>query len=228
MQRHDADEGVAVIAEEFNNLQQKDVFIEVESPMDMHVHEGHLVFAEKVRSEGNIMRKKVRLVVKGFTEVWGEDFWNTYSPTLGSNTLFSSLAYAASLDLEIHQMDAVATYLNSNLTEEIYLQPPDGVPASPHMVWHLKKALYGLKQAGLEWYHTLQMHIKSLGYAQSAYDPCLYVQGPEQFILVYVDNFIMVGLVEKIVEAKWKLAGTYEMQDLGEAHWFLAMEITCD
>ena len=61
------------------------------------------------------------MVIKGFTEVWGEDFWNTYSPTLGCDTLFSSLAYAANLDLEIHQMDAVATYLNSNLTEEIYL-----------------------------------------------------------------------------------------------------------
>ena len=118
--------------------------------MDMHVHEGCLVFAEKVRSEGNIMRKKVRLVIKGFTEVWGEDFWNTHSPTLGHNTLFSSLAYAASLNLEIHQMDAVATYLNSNLTEEIYLWPPDGVPASLHMVWCLKKVLYRLKQARLE------------------------------------------------------------------------------
>src|SRR5260370_4201713 len=59
------------------------------------------------------MRKKVRLVVKGFMEVWGEDFWNTYSPTLGCDTLFSSLAYAANLDLEIHQMDAITTYLNS-------------------------------------------------------------------------------------------------------------------
>ena len=56
-----------------------------------------------------------------YTEVWGEDFWHTYSPTLGCDTLFSSLAYAASCDLKIHHLDAVSAYLNSNLHEEIYL-----------------------------------------------------------------------------------------------------------
>jgi len=87
----------------------------------MHVHEGCLVFAEKVGSDGDVTRKKVRLVAKGYTEVWGEDYWHTYSPTLGRDTLFSCLAYAAAHDLEIHQLDVVAAYLNSDLTEEIYL-----------------------------------------------------------------------------------------------------------
>src|SRR5260221_6254469 len=109
-------------------------------------------------------------------EVWGEDYWYTYSPTLGRDTLFSCLAYVAVCDLEIHQLDAVAAYLNSDLMEEIHLCPPDGVPTAPGTVWHLKKAIYGLKQAGLEWYHTLQTHIKLVGYSQSGNDPCLYVQ----------------------------------------------------
>ena len=51
MSRPDADKWVAVIAEEFNNLQQKDVFVEVENPMDVHVHEGHLVFDLLRRSD---------------------------------------------------------------------------------------------------------------------------------------------------------------------------------
>ena len=140
------------IAEEYNNLERKRVFVEVESPLNVRIHEGRLVFSEKVGSDGDVTRKKVRLVAKGYTEVWGEDYWHTYSPTLGRDTLFSCLAYAATRDLEIHQMDAVAAYLNSDLTEEIYLRPPEGVPASSNTVWCLKKALYGLKQAGLEWY----------------------------------------------------------------------------
>src|SRR5260370_21920781 len=142
--------------------------------MGIHVHEGCLVFTEKVGSDGDITRKKVRLIVKGYTEVWGEDVWNTYSPTLGHDTLFSSLAHTATLDLEIHQMDAISTYLNSDLTEEIHLRPLDGVPASLNTIWHLKKALYRLKQVGLEWNHTLQIQIQSIGYVQSAYYPCLY------------------------------------------------------
>src|SRR5260221_6444935 len=130
MGQSDAEEWVEAIVEEYNNLEQKSVFIKVECPPDVCVHEGQLVFAEKVRSDGDTMRKKVRLVAKGYTEVWGEDYWHTYSPTLGHDTLFSCLAYTATHDLEIHQMDAVVAYLNSDLTEEIYLRPPEGIPAS--------------------------------------------------------------------------------------------------
>ncbi len=194
----------------------------------MHVHEGHLVFAEKVGSDGDVTRKKVRLVTKGYMEVWGEDYWHTYSPTLGCNTLFSCLAYAATHDLEIHQLDGVAAYLNSDLTEEIYLQPPDGVPTSLNTVWCLKKALYGLKQAGLEWYCTLWSHIQSIGYAQSGYDPCLYACDSENFTVVYVDDLLLFAPKKQLAHTKSELARRYEMCDLGEAHWFLAMEITCD
>ena len=224
----DADEWVAAITEEYCNLQQKGVFIEVECPTDVHVHEGCLVFAEKVRSDGDVTRKKVRLVAKGYMEVWGEDYWHTYSPTLGCDTLLSSLAYAAAHNLKIHQLDAVAAYLNSDLTEEIYLRPPDGIPTSPNTVWHLKKALYGLKQAGLEWYHTLWSHIKSIGYAQSGYDPCLYACDSENFTVVYVDDLLLFAPKKQLVHTKMELARKYEMHNLGKVHWFLMMEITCD
>ncbi len=113
------------------------------------------MFSKKVGSDGEVVKKKVRLVAKGYMEIWGEDYWNTYSPTLGYNSLLSLLTYAAAQDLEIHQMDAMATYLNSDLTEEIYIWPPNGIPLSPGKVWCLEKALYGLKQVGLEWYCTL-------------------------------------------------------------------------
>ncbi len=112
------------------------------------------MFSKKVGSDGEVVKKKVRLVAKGYMEIWGEDYWNTYSPMLG-HSLLSLLAYAAAQDLEIHQMDAVAAYLNSDLTEDIYIQPPDGIPLGPGKVWHLEKALYSLKQVGLKWYCTL-------------------------------------------------------------------------
>ena len=145
-----ADEWTMAISEEYNALLRRGVFEEVEHPQDMRVHDGCLVFTERV--DGEVSKRKARLVAKGYMEVWGEDFWNTYSPTLGWDTLLSCLAYAAACDLEIHHLDAVVAYLNSDLHEEIYLHPPEGVPLSLSMVWKLKKAIYGLKQAGLEWF----------------------------------------------------------------------------
>src|SRR5258708_377784 len=228
MRCSDADGWVEVVTEEYNNLHHKGVFEEVEVPPDMCVHEGQLVFTQKIRSTGEVTRKKVRVVAKGFMEVWGEDYWHTYSPTLGQDTLFSCLAYAASHDLEIHQLDAVAAYLNSDLTEEIYLRPPDGIPSTPGTIWRLKKALYGLKQAGLEWYHTLHGHIQSIRYAQSGHDPCLYMLDSKTFVVVYVDNLMVFAHKKNLVQVKAELARKYEMRDLGEACWFLAMEITHD
>ncbi len=173
-------------------------------------------------------RKKARLVVKGFTEIWGEDYWHMYSPTLGRDTLFACLAYAASHNLEIHQLDAVAAYLNSDLTEVIFLRPPDGIPSIPGTVWWLQKALYGLKQARLEWYCMLCAHIQLIGYIQSGHDPCLYVSGPEMFVVVYVNDLLVFAARDKLSQTKLELARCYKMCDLREAWWFLTMEITCD
>ncbi len=227
MRRDDANGWVEAVVEEYQNLCWKGIFVKVEAPPDTHVHEGCLVFMEKVRSEGEITRKKVRLVTKGYTEVWGEDYWHTYSLTLGRDTLFSCLAYAASRDLEIHQLDVVVAYLNSNLTE-IYLSPPEGVPSTLGMVWPLRKALYSLKQARLEWYCTLCTHIQSTGYAQSGHDPCLYMLDSENFIVVYVDDLLLFAPKSRLAQVKADIAGKYEMRDLGKAHWFLTMEITHD
>ncbi len=186
------------------------------------------MFSEKIGLDGEVVKKKVRLVAKGYTEIWGEDYWNTYSPTLGCDSLLSLLAYAAAQDLKIHQMDAIAAYLNSDLTEEIYISPPKGIPICSGKVWQLKKALYGLKQVGLEWYHTLQSHIKSVRYVQSGYDPCLYVRDSDHFTVVYVDDLLVFGTKQRIAKEKKELARNFEMHDLGKARWFLAMEITCD
>src|SRR5260221_12022294 len=225
MAQSDADDWVKAVMEEYNNLQQKNVFIEVGIPQDKHVHEGCLVFSEKIGSDGEVVKKKVRL---GNTEIWGEDYWNTYSPTLGCDSLLSLLTYAATQDLKIHQMDAMAAYLNSDLTEEIYISPPKGILICSGKVWQLKKALYGLKQAGLEWYHTLQSHIKLVRYVQLGYDPCLYVGDSDHFTVVYVDNLLVFGTKQQIMREKKELAGIFEMCDLGKAKWFLTMEITHD
>src|SRR5260370_12083112 len=128
--------------------------------------------------------------------------------------LFSCLAYAAVHDLEIHQLNAVAVYLNSNLSKEIYLHPPEGVPSTPGTVWRLQKALYSLKQARLEWYHMLCSHIQSIGYAQSGHDPCLYSCNPERVVVVYVDDLMVFAPRGSIMHTKLELAGKFEKSDL--------------
>ena len=59
------------------------------------------------------------------------------------------LGLAASLDLEVEQMDVKTAFLHGDLDEEIYMEQPEGfeVKGKDNYVWKLKKSLYGLKQA---------------------------------------------------------------------------------
>ena len=59
------------------------------------------------------------------------------------------LGWAASLDLEIEQLDVKTAFLHGDLDEEIYMEQLEGfsVKGKEEIVCKLKKTLYGLKQA---------------------------------------------------------------------------------
>ena len=46
--------------------------------------------------------------------------------------------------------------------------------------------------------------------------------------MVYIDDLLVVGTKERITHKKKEVAKIFEMHNLGEVHWFLAMEITHD
>ncbi|CAM8895410.1 unnamed protein product [Rhodiola kirilowii] len=59
------------------------------------------------------------------------------------------LGLAASLDLEIDQMDVKTAFLHGDLDKEIYMEQPEGfqVKGKEDDMCRLQKSLYGLKQA---------------------------------------------------------------------------------
>ena len=59
------------------------------------------------------------------------------------------MALVANYDLELHQMNVKAAFLNGNLEEEIYMNQPEdfSIEGKEHMVCRLKKSIYRLKQA---------------------------------------------------------------------------------
>ena len=78
--------------------------------------------------------------------------------------------------MKIHQMDVVGAYLNSDLTEEIYMKQPVGYEDGTSRVFRLHKGLYGLKQAGHAWnIHLNTVLTTELGFTCLEADPCVYI-----------------------------------------------------
>ena len=108
----------------------------------------HWVYEIKTYEQGNIDKFKVRYVAKGFLQVAGLDSHETYGPTCKPETMRTLFALAAQWGLELHQMDVKTAYINSPLTETVYMEQPEGFTEGNDKVCLLQRSFYGLKQAG--------------------------------------------------------------------------------
>ena len=69
-----------------------------------------------------------------------------------------------------------------------------------------------------------------LGFVRSTSDPCIYVAlDGEMIVGVYVDDIIIAGKSEKLVEDfKRALGERFDVKDLGRLHYFLGMKVVQD
>ena len=93
-------------------------------------------------------------------------------------------------------MDVKNAFLNGELSEEVYMQPPLGFSVDSNKVFHLRCALYGLKQAPRAWFAKFSSTIFRFGYTASPYDSALFLHHTNKgiiLLLLYVDDMIITG-----------------------------------
>jgi len=137
------------VQSEFLQLHKLKVFEVVNGlPKERKVIGSQIVFCEKYDGHNNLIKFKACIIIKGFSQVPGEDFTGTFSSVAKFSILCIFFSYVAYLDWGLHHIDVIAAYLYGSLDKEIYMIIPEGVEGfnSGHY-WKLKKVLYGLKQA---------------------------------------------------------------------------------
>ena len=217
---------------EYASLLENDTWELVKLPKGRKAIGCKWVFRVKYDGNGEVDRFKGRLVAQGFSQKYGIDYEETFSPVARFSSIRTLLAYAVQHRMLVHQMDVITAFLNGDLKEEIYMQQPPGYiqPGKEELVCKLKKSLYGLKQSPRCWNRKFTQHMKSLGFHESNADPCVFIRVNKrkkvEIIAVYVDDLILIAETqEEMQQMKQSLSDTFKMKDLGELHYCLGVNV---
>jgi hypothetical protein len=116
---------------------------------DRKAVENKWIFKRKTDADDNVTVYKARLVTKGFRQIQGVDYDETFSPVAMIKSIWVLLAIDAYFDYDIWQMDVKTAFLNGNIEDELYIVQPEGFvdPKDANKVHKHQRSIYGLKQA---------------------------------------------------------------------------------
>ncbi|OUC41357.1 integrase core domain protein [Trichinella nativa] len=230
--RPDAKEWLKAINEELASHCENQSWEPAVLPPHKKAIKSKWVFKTKYKEDRTIEKRKARLVARGYSQLQGIDYEDTFAPTLGYSSLRYLLSLAAKYNLEVDQMDVVTAFLNPSLNEEIYMELPTGVGDENNKYCRLRKSIYGLKQASRAWYGMLDDTLRSFGLNRLKNEPCIYFLWKNKIFLavgVYVDDLLILSNNESSKnELKMALCERFKMKDLGKAHWCLGIRIMQD
>ena len=226
----------AAIDVELQNLRAAGTWEVVERPDDVNVVDSKWVFRLKKDAKGKVIKWKAWLVARGFTQVYGVDYFETFAPVARLTSVRSILAIAARNNWEIYMFDFHSAYLNGILDdgETIYMEQPPHHEVANHSryVVKLRKSLYGLKQAGRKWYDTLCHSLADIGFQRSMADPAVFyvhVGNDTVMLFIHVDDTTITGSSSLLInEFKKRIAKRFDITDLGQISWLLGLAIVRD
>eukprot|EP01018_Ginkgo_biloba_P029065 Gb_03166 [translate_table: standard] len=216
--------------EEYSSIMRNDVWDIVPRPEGKYVVTSKWIYKIKHVADDSVEKLKARFVARGFSQIEGVDYEETFTPVARYTSIRAVISIAAEMGWRIYQMDVKAAFLNGIIEEEVYIEQPQGfeVHGRESHVCRLKEALYGLKQAPKAWYSRIDTYLHQLGFEKSEADSNLYyiLVGEDPLILVLcVDDLFLTGSEKLIEGCKLDLASEFEMKDLRLMHYFLGLEV---
>jgi hypothetical protein len=221
---------MSAAAVEVRNLKNKGTFEVVDRPNDRSIQVLPLrwVFDYKFDQDGNLLKHKARLCVRGDLErVTSEE---KRAATLAARTARIIFGLVAAFDWDLRQFDAVNAFLNSTLPKPVYVKPPDGSNLLNTVCWKLVKALYGLRTSPKLWQQEACSVLGKLGLTPLPEDPCVFI-GKGIIVFFYVDDIILASAPDqrdRADEIERHLHTHWELTDHGDARWFLGIRIIRD
>ncbi|XP_049367923.1 uncharacterized mitochondrial protein AtMg00810-like [Solanum verrucosum] len=115
-----------VMEEEIFMIEKNKTWVLVDKPEDRKVIGVRWVFRTKLNADSSINKYKARLVVKGYAQIYGVDYSDTFSHVARLDTIKLLLAIAAQMEWKVFKLDVKSTFLNGILEEDIYVEQASG------------------------------------------------------------------------------------------------------
>ena len=108
---------MSAMKEELVVIEKNKTWELVEKPKDRNIIELKWVFRTKLNFDGSVNKHKARLIVKGYAQVWGVDFSETFALIARLDTIILVLALSAQKGWKVYHLDVKSTFLNGVLQE---------------------------------------------------------------------------------------------------------------
>ena len=165
-------------------------------------------FRKTVKPDGTL-KFRCRLVACGYSQIYGKDYDESYSPTAKYKSLCMIMHIAAIHDWHIAGIDVENAFVEPLIDKEIYMYLPKDVFETPQSGRRVKvrltKSLYGLKQAGDLWNKLINNQFINMGFYRTAHDQCVYIlkdidTGILTIAVVYVDDILFFGNSKSLID----------------------------
>lgn len=189
--------------EEYESLIENKTWTLVERTPDLKVIDNRWVFKLKRNAKGEIDRYKARLVARGFSQEYGIDYEETFSPVARFTSIRCILAMAAVQNMALKQFDIKTAFLYGDLAENVYMQQPKGYDDGSERVCKLLKSLYGLKQASRCWNRKFTSFIQDFKFKTSKHDPCVFIRNDDNgcvILAIYIDDGLVAATSGELIK----------------------------
>ena len=95
------------------------------------------VYKTKFAVDDSPLKYKELFIAKGYSQVQGIDYNDTFAPVANMDFIRLALAIATSKQWEVHNMDVKCAFLNGDLNENISMEQPKCFVFNPYLVWRL-------------------------------------------------------------------------------------------
>jgi hypothetical protein len=139
------------------------------------------------------------------------------------------LVTVTKFDLEMLQLDALNTFVHTNIDETVYMRMPPSYK-KPNKVVQLNKALYSLRRSLILWQTKFTGVLQKMGFTKVPQKPYVMKRGGI-ICFFYVDDIVFAFRkkdAENITGAIIEMRKHFKLNVIGELKWFLGIHIFRD